>query len=156
MSPEPTKEDAPFLWVEYGLTFHVSRDELAENMRASRRRRFGAIFWSRVLLAICILALASLPLFAHSWYDPACCGGNDCAPIPSITVTAGTDGWHVRLGPGDHPMVTRGVVDAVVPYDEALPSRDGAFHACVRDQSSPSNVMADPIICLYVPDLGSS
>ena len=97
----------------------------------------------------------ALPLFAHSWYDPACCGGQDCAPIPSITVTAGPDGWHVRLGPGDHPMVTRGVLDAVVPYDEALPSQDGAFHACVRDQSSPSNVMADPIICLYVPDIGS-
>jgi hypothetical protein len=53
-------------------------------------------------------------------------------------------------------MVTRGVVDAVVPYDEALPSQDSAFHACVRNLSSPSNATADPIICLYVPDLGSS
>lgn len=122
----------------------------------SPKRDSAILLAARIGLVLSILALAALPLFAHSWYDPACCGGNDCAPIPSITVTAGPDGWHVRLGPGDHPMVTRGVVDAVVPYDEALPSQDGAFHACVRDQSSPSNVMADPIICLYVPDLGSS
>lgn len=121
----------------------------------SPKRESAILLAARIGLVLCILALAALPLFAHSWYDPACCGGNDCAPIPSIKVTAGPDGWHVRLGPGDHPMVTRGVVDAVVPYDEALPSQDGAFHACVRDQSSPSNVMADPIICLYVPDVGS-
>ena len=122
----------------------------------SLKRDSAILLAARIGLVLSILALATLPLFAHSWYDPACCGGNDCAPIPAITVTAGPDGWHVRLRPGDHPMVTRGVVDAVVPYDEALPSQDGAFHACVRDQSSPSNVMADPIICLYVPDLGSS
>lgn len=122
----------------------------------SLKRDSAILLAARIGIFISILALAALPLFAHSWYDPACCGGNDCAPIPSITVSAGPDGWHVRLGPGDHPMVTRGVVDAVVPYDEALPSQDGAFHACVRDQSSPSNVMADPIICLYVPDVGSS
>lgn len=121
----------------------------------SPKRESAILLAARIALVLSILALAALPLFAHSWYDPACCGGQDCAPIPSITVTAGPDGWHVRLGPGDHPMVTRGVLDAVVPYDEALPSQDGAFHACVRDQSSPSNVMADPIICLYVPDIGS-
>jgi hypothetical protein len=94
--------------------------------------------------------------YGHSWYDPACCSVNDCAPIPTMAVTAGPDGWHVRLKPGEHPMVTRGPIEAVVPYDEALPSQDGGFHACVRDQSSPSSVMAEPIICLYVPDVGST
>ena len=103
-----------------------------------------------------ILGLMALPLFAHGWYDPDCCGGQDCAPIPSLSVTAGPDGWHVRLKPGEHPMVTRGPIDAVVPYDEARPSRDGHFHACVRDQSSPSAVMAEPVICLYVPDPGGT
>ena len=122
----------------------------------SPKRESAILLAARVGLVLSILALAAMPLFAHSWYDPACCGGNDCAPIPSIAVTAGADGWHVRLRPGDHPMVTRDVVDVIVPYREALPSQDGAFHACVRDQSSPSNVMSDPIICLYIPDMGSS
>lgn len=114
------------------------------------------IFWIRAALALCILALAALPLFAHSWYDPACCGGNDCAPITALAVTAGPDGWHVRLKEGEHPMVTNGPIDAIVPYGKELRSQDGNFHACVRDQSSPSNVMAEPIICLYVPDVGSA
>ena len=114
------------------------------------------LFTTKTLLVLCILALMALPVFAHAWYSTACCSGKDCARVPALSVTAGPDGWHVRIRPGEHPMVTRGVLDAVVPYDEALPSQDDGFHACVRDQSSPSAVMTDPIICLYVPDMGSA
>ena len=83
---------------------------------------------------------------AHSWYDPACCSGKDCAPIPSHTVTVTPDGYHVRLEPGDHPLVTS-VVDVVVPFEAVMPSQDEHYHACVS-MGSPS---ADPsVLCLYV------
>ena len=57
----------------------------------SPKRESAILLAARIALVLSILALAALPLFAHSWYDPACCGGQDCAPIPSITVTAGPD-----------------------------------------------------------------
>lgn len=117
------------------------------------RHTFGMLFWIRSGIALCILGLAVLPAFAHSWYDPSCCSGQDCAPIPSIAVTAGEGGWRVRLRVGDHPLVT-GPIDVTVPYDEALPSQDGAFHACIRDQT-PGWEYVTPIICLYVPDTGA-
>lgn len=144
-------------WKRVEMSYTVSREELARDQTVRETRHtLGVIFWIRAALALCILALAALPLFAHSWYDPACCGGNDCAPITALAVTAGPDGWHVRLKEGEHPMVTNGPIDAIVPYGKELRSQDGNFHACVRDQSSPSNVMAEPIICLYVPDVGSA
>lgn len=105
----------------------------------------------RALLALCVVGLVALPVFAHSWYDPDCCGGNDCAPIPDTAVTLTAEGWKVRLEPGEHPMVTRGPIEVIVPDEDVRPSRDANFHACVRDQSSPSAVMTDPVICLYVP-----
>lgn len=136
---------------------NVSREELDRDQTVRETRHtLGVIFWIRAALALCILALAALPLFAHSWYDSACCGGNDCAPIPDTAITLTPEGWKVRLEPGEHPMVTRGVIEAIVPDEDVHPSRDANFHACVRDQSSPSNVMAEPIICLYVPDPGGT
>lgn len=111
------------------------------------------IFWLAyaALIAFWFLIALASPSQAHDWYDPACCGGNDCAPIPRESVALTREGWVVTLQPGQHPMVTRGRVTAIVPADEARPSQDADFHACVRDQSSPSAVMAEPIICLYIP-----
>lgn len=116
----------------------------------------GLTVIAAAISAIFLVVVIANKAWGYSWYDPACCSTNDCAPIPALSVTAGPDGWHVRLKPGEHPMVTRGPIEAFVPYDEALPSQDGGFHACGRNQSSPSNTMADPIICLYVPDTGSA
>lgn len=115
------------------------------------RRTFGMLFWVRAGIALCILGLAVLPAFAHDWYDPACCSGHDCAPVSSLTVTAGPGGWHVRLRPGDHFMV-ESVIDPIIPYDEARESQDGSFHACVV--SSYSDVTKQIVRCLYAPPMG--
>lgn len=122
----------------------------------SGKRIKSTLIWIRIVLIMGLIALATMPAFAHSWYSSACCSDQDCAPVPSITVTAGRDGWRVRLRPGDHPIVTGTPIDATVPYDEALPSEDGAFHACVRDQSNARSALLEPIICLYVPNLGGA
>jgi hypothetical protein len=98
------------------------------------------------------LALAG-PAAAHSWYDPTCCSDKDCAPIPDHTVQATPRGWHVRLEPGDHPLVKH-TIDVVIPYgsEDVLRSEDEQFHACI----SPGSPSADPtVMCLYVTGSGS-
>lgn len=89
--------------------------------------------------------LCASPALGHSWYDPFCCNGKDCAPVADGAVRAVRGGWRVRLMPGDHPMVTR-PLDVTIPHAEARPSEDGAFHVCVFP--------ADTLRCLYVPQGG--
>ncbi len=116
-----------------------------------------SVYTARKYVALALLALALLaftvPAFAHSWYDPSCCSTQDCAPIPAHAVTKGPDGWHVRIEQGEHPLVMF-PIEEVVPFDEALPSQDGDFHACVRAAVQPGSTDSR-IICLYVPDVGA-
>ncbi len=62
------------------------------------------------------------------WYDPFCCGGQDCHPVVGVVVTG--DGFVVagELMAGNDPRI--------------LPSQDDAFHLC-QDETG--------IHCLYVP-----
>jgi hypothetical protein len=77
------------------------------------------------------------PALAHSWYEPLCCSGRDCEPLPDGAVTQTTTGYHVvytgQLG---------FKVDVTVPYDKAHPSRDAQFHGCAS---------VDRFLCLYAP-----
>ena len=91
------------------------------------------------------LALLAEQARAHSWYDPFCCNGKDCQPVPDGAVVATRNGWFVRLMPGDHPEVTKPVSE-LVPFKDAKPSEDGAFHVCIF----PKNVVR----CLYTPPGG--
>ena len=83
-------------------------------------------------------------------YEPFCCNGDantgDCFQIPSETVKAGPDGYQVTLRPGDHPLVTA-QQSWVVPYKDARPATDGAFHACLYPKETDMR-------CLYAPGQG--
>jgi hypothetical protein len=97
---------------------------------------------------LAVLLLSPGPAVSHDWYDPACCSGHDCAPIPEGAVTWIESGWRVELRPGDHFMVQSHAVLEVVPFDEVLPSQDDQWHACLRTEKAP----AERVICLYIPE----
>ena len=105
----------------------------------------------KVFLVFGIIVISTVSIAAsHSWYSGACCSDQDCAPIPREAVTATNEGYRITLGAGDHPMTTL-PLDEVVPYDNALPSEDSDFHACVRASVPPSLTPINRVICLYVP-----
>lgn len=89
--------------------------------------------------------LLATPAFAHSWYDPFCCNGNDCQPAPEGSVRAGKGGYTVTLPLGSHPMITADF-RAVVPYRDSKPSGDNEYHICIFPK--------DTLRCLYVPSGG--
>lgn len=107
----------------------------------------------RLSLAI-LLILSNLGLTqAHEFYDQWCCNHKDCAPIPAERVTAGPDGWHIVLLPGDHPMVTKRN-EYFVRYgkpqfyeSQHRTSPDGRFHACLFPNE-------EVLRCFYSPPMG--
>lgn len=114
-------------------------------------RRFPIV--GLVLVAIILfyasifLLVLNTPARAHSWYDPACCSGKDCAPAPVGSVVATRDGWRVHIEPGEHPMLGDMSFDAVIPYDShgIKESQDSQFHICISGGPDPR------YLCLYVP-----
>lgn len=100
------------------------------------------------------LALMGSPAAAHEWYDAACCSGHDCAPAPAGSVTITSEGYRVRVEPGEHPMIPADgpAFETFAPFVKApddywsatiLPSRDGRFHLCIVPDTG--------LRCLYVP-----
>lgn len=68
------------------------------------------------VIAACIATSLSAPwwrapAYAHSWYPPECCSGQDCAPVESMT-------WLVLAG-GELPqlVVTSKHGTVIVPHD---------------------------------------
>jgi hypothetical protein len=93
------------------------------------------------------------PAAAHSWYDPACCSDRDCAPVPDASIVAMSDGYHVTLLPGDHPLI-RAPISTVVPYGDPRInwSKDARQHACV---SFPRPNGFQGLLCIYVTGAGA-
>lgn len=86
--------------------------------------------------ALIACALLASPASAHDWYSPACCSGQDCAPIPSGTrVTASLNGYDVVFPSGERVFFAR---------DKVQPSQDGEIHACI-------GISARTPYCLYLP-----
>lgn len=114
-------------------------------------RRFpvaGLVLLAIVLFYASIFILVfNLPARAHSWYDPACCSGQDCAPAPVGSVVATRNGWAVHIEPGEHPMLGDMSFDDVVPYgsDGIHESQDDQFHICISGGPDPR------LLCLYIP-----
>lgn len=123
-------------------------------MDDDNRYRFDRAEWTRVQMAIGAMASAVIVIVfllfvwieyarAHEattgWSYPAsCCWSpqtapagrqGDCDEIPTSSVVAGADGYHVSLRPGDHPMVNQ-PHSFVVPYDIVKPAVDGLYHVC--------------------------
>ena len=98
------------------MTIHP-KAEAGDN---SRKHFYGAL--------LLILALSGTAE-AHDWYTgtrnpvtgTSCCGGQDCRGFPEELVRV-VEGGYLVSPPGREPEF--------VPYDEALPSRDGLYHRC--------------------------
>ena len=95
----------------------------------------------RALIFFALLALASggagAPVYAHEWYPASCCSGVDCAAVSPQSVRETSGGYVVTIAPGSHPMwrADRPAPLVVrIPYREAKPSPDGAWHICINGQ----------------------
>lgn len=107
----------------------------------------------RIAITLATMLVAGA-VYAHSWYDPACCSGYDCAPIPADTVSVGADGSvRVRLTGSDHHMIPAGVVfDYTFPAEKVRWSKDAGNHACISSSAEMGVDSADGLrgICLYL------
>src|SRR3954464_10812143 len=120
---------------------------------------------TRSVLAL-MLALSSSAALAHdiwisngSYKNPAgewCCGANDCGVVAPNAVHTSTGGYSVvgavtygegiTGNPADGPTVNQNV-DETIPYNQTLPSPDGAYWRCKRPDGSPR--------CFFAPKPGS-
>ncbi|MDI1262266.1 MAG: hypothetical protein PS018_03295 [bacterium] len=64
-------------------------------------------------------------------WAPECCGGTDCAIIPSSAVVEGPDGYRVTLKAGEHPMLSTKGYSAVIPYGSERTSPTGEYGICL-------------------------
>jgi len=94
--------------------------------------------WWRRLALMVLFACAPTIVSGHNWYDADCCSDKDCFPAANVvyysydhSYTADVHGRHVRVG----------------PEVKKLPSRDGGYHACLRDRPG----MPVRVKCWYVP-----
>jgi hypothetical protein len=88
----------------------------------------------RTLIGLIFIMMTATAALTHSWYDPDCCGGNDCEPVK---VQVDNDGNFVVLKNGqkwriDKPRSVR-------------PSKDDNYHVCI---------FLNQVWCLYVPTGG--
>ena len=101
-------------------------------------------------------ALAALLLCAHSWYEPACCSGQDCFELPKRDVTATRTGYNVVIRQLP-PQLGGGALNPPLRYhvvhSNTKPSGDDSPHACLRPQMSEEG-QPWTLICLYVPAEG--
>lgn len=105
-----------------------------------------------VLAAIAVGLLVAIafihPAKSHSFYDPECCSGKDCAPVTLMQ----------KHPEGDIMTSEHGTV-LVRPNSEfkRKVSPDGGFHVCMR-RSYPFKMKNDgsyemEVICVYYPQL---
>ena len=75
--------------------------------------------------------------WGHSWYDPDCCGGNDCEPVQAVAYVA------ADVGKVPVMVVTTSLGTKPVTGETRIrESRDGRMHACI---------FQGRLICLYLP-----
>ena len=107
---------------------------------------------TRVVIATFAVLVALMTLAhrarAHSWYDPECCSGMDCAPVEKVEVvpTSAIASMLVppaQASPPSIMFVTTKHGTAQVPHNmQFRASKDGAMHACI---------IKGRLICLYLP-----
>ncbi len=83
------------------------------------------------MMTIAIVSL-NLILPAHDWYDPQCCGGQDCHPVPcEELVEQGNGDWKWNVYTFDKNKVTS--------------SHDSKCHVCVH-----STGIGKVPLCAYI------
>lgn len=118
------------------------------------------------ICAMFILTLSSTAVLAHdvwisrgAYRNPAgewCCGAEDCGVVAPGAVKAGSGGYSIA-GPVTYGVGVTGnaadgpthqeKVNEIVPYNQSLPSPDGAYWRCKRPDGSPR--------CFFAPPPGS-
>ncbi|MGA7450895.1 MAG: hypothetical protein WBW73_06330 [Rhodoplanes sp.] len=102
----------------------------------------------KYLVALAMLLAPSVS-FAHSWYDPACCSGQDCKPVPETDLKKHPDGrWeYLPLHQFFNP-------------DQERPSGDANYHVCIGvTRPEEFGGTTAPIYiprCIYTPPIRSS
>jgi hypothetical protein len=92
--------------------------------RLNIQQSFNSLLgWLVIVMAFSVVSGSTL---AHDWYSGTrnahtgvgCCGGSDCGPIDTARVVETADEF---------------IVDGKWRFNknEAMPSRDGAYHACI-------------------------
>lgn len=120
---------------------------MAASIQSSTRGFGKAIL---VCAALTILLLLQAMAYAHEDYAPWCCNGDgktgDCQRISSKLVKPVDGGWSITLRPGDYRLVTQENHYSVRQQD-ARPSKDGEFHACLFPSEHTMR-------CFYAPPMG--
>jgi hypothetical protein len=102
----------------------------------------------KYLVALAMLLARSVS-FAHSWYDPACCSGQDCKLVAETDLKKHPDGrWeYLPLHQYFNP-------------DQERPSGDANYHVCIGvTRPEEFGGIAAPIYiprCIYIPAIRSS
>lgn len=82
------------------------------------------------VIVVAALAAMIYAAFAHSWYDPECCSGEDCRAVHADEVIETETGWkHLPSG-------------IEFRKDQVKPSKDRHFHICVSKYGTP--------YCIYI------
>lgn len=106
--------------------------------------------------AAAALLLFVAPALAHEApsgfeYDPECCSGADCQPVPDEAVREVQGGFELILQPGEHKMLRQGHPPTrifIAHGDPRIrPSGDGQKHACISYGGKYA-------FCLYLPPGG--
>lgn len=104
----------------------------------------GRVF--AALFALAILFLATMPVWAHSWYPYNCCSDKDCRPLAPGEVKITPRGYEIpSLGKVVAPDMARPVPPSAPAEAQQL------FHVCTIN--GESGVRAQ-LLCLFVPQGG--
>ena len=118
-------------------------------------------------LALIFLALTATFAEAHSWYsnrrDPifsstTCCGGTDCAPLPSHAIQITPEGLRVTLTLAEAKAINPARVEpfnALIPFDRIQVSEDGRPHICLMSRDSADfGDKRQGFYCIFLPPNG--
>ncbi len=118
-----------------------------------------------LLIAFCSLIV---PAVAHSWYserrDPifgqttTCCGGTDCAPLPSHAMQFTPDGLRVVLSLEEARRINplrEEPFDQLIPFDRIQVSEDGRPHICLMQKDwAEIGDKRQGFYCIFLPPNG--
>jgi hypothetical protein len=119
------------------------------------------------LIAAVLCLVAAETALAHSWYtkrrDPifnatTCCGGTDCAPLPSHAMQFTPDGLRVVLTLAEAKAINPArsePFDAMIPFDRIQVSEDGRPHICLmtKDRAEIGD-KRQGFYCIFLPPNG--
>ena len=121
----------------------------------------------RVFLAALVLAMTIGFAEAHSWYgqrrDPifnttTCCGGTDCAPLPSHAMKFTPDGLRVVLTLAEAKAINPSreePFDEFIPFDRIQVSEDGRPHICLMQKNRANEGdRRQGFFCIFLPPNG--